>query len=80
MLPVLQPAPAELLLLKAMAKLSSNLETVLARNGTDLRLFGKPVVHGHRRMAVLLARDESVDKARAKTADMLSALTYEINQ
>lgn len=58
----------------------SNLETVLARNGTDLRLFGKPAVHGHRRMAVLLARDESVDKARAKTADMLSALTYEINQ
>ncbi|MCW0930130.1 ATP-grasp domain-containing protein, partial [Streptococcus anginosus] len=27
----------------------SNLETVLARNGTDLRLFGKPAVHGHRR-------------------------------
>ncbi|MFC5049754.1 formate-dependent phosphoribosylglycinamide formyltransferase [Rubritalea spongiae] len=44
----------------------SNLENVLAEAGTDLRLFGKQEVNGHRRMAVILARDESVDAARAK--------------
>ena len=33
------------------------LETVLAEPGTQMRIFGKPEVHGHRRMAVVLATD-----------------------
>lgn len=33
---------------------------------TMLRLFGKPEVDGHRRMAVTLARDVSIEAARAK--------------
>ena len=32
----------------------------------DLRLFGKPRVEGHRRVAVTLARDEDIESARAK--------------
>ncbi|WP_418968893.1 formate-dependent phosphoribosylglycinamide formyltransferase [Alloscardovia omnicolens] len=54
----------------------SNLEKVLSIPGTDVRLFGKPEVHGHRRMAVLLGRADSVQKAREKTEDMLKNLTY----
>ncbi|MGJ8672619.1 formate-dependent phosphoribosylglycinamide formyltransferase [Rubritalea sp.] len=43
-----------------------NLENVLAEAGTDIRLFGKQEVNGHRRMAVVLARDLNVEAARAK--------------
>ena len=38
----------------------------LAEPDTALRLFGKPEVHGKRRVAVTLARDVDVDAARAK--------------
>ena len=43
-----------------------NLENVLAESNTDLRLFGKGEVSGHRRLGVLLARDISVEKALEK--------------
>ncbi|MCC8171412.1 MAG: formate-dependent phosphoribosylglycinamide formyltransferase [Parabacteroides sp.] len=51
-----------------------NLEKVLAQPDTQLRIFGKPEVHGHRRMAVLLARGTSVEEARSKTGRALDAL------
>ena len=51
-----------------------NLDKVLEQPDTQLRLFGKPEVHGHRRMGVLLARAESTDEARKKTAVMLENL------
>lgn len=44
----------------------SNLEEVLAEPGVQLRLFGKPEVHDHRRMGVILATDETVELALAK--------------
>lgn len=43
-----------------------NLQAALAEADTALRLFGKPEVSGQRRMGVALARDESVEAARAK--------------
>ena len=43
-----------------------NLEEVLSKPGTDMRIFGKPEVHGHRRMAVILATADTVEEARAK--------------
>lgn len=43
-----------------------NLEQVLAEPNTQLRLFGKPEVSGVRRMGVVLARAESVEKAKEK--------------
>ncbi len=46
--------------------LFSNLQEVLSEPGTDMRIFGKPEVHGHRRMAVILATADSVEEARAK--------------
>lgn len=51
-----------------------NLEKVLEQPDTQLRLFGKPEVHGHRRMAVLLARAENVEEARNKTKKMIDQL------
>ncbi len=41
-------------------------DTALAEPGTELRLFGKPESFVKRRMGVALARDETVDAARAK--------------
>lgn len=43
-----------------------NLANVLAEPHTNLRLFGKGEVNGHRRLGVILARDESVEKALEK--------------
>ncbi|MEP6766285.1 MAG: formate-dependent phosphoribosylglycinamide formyltransferase [Gemmatimonadaceae bacterium] len=40
------------------------LDEALAVPGTQLRLFGKPEVSGHRRMGVTLARAASIDEAR----------------
>ncbi|WP_167631239.1 formate-dependent phosphoribosylglycinamide formyltransferase [Mariprofundus ferrooxydans] len=43
-----------------------NLDLALAQPDTQIRLFGKPAVHGKRRMAVTLARGTTVEEARAK--------------
>ncbi len=43
-----------------------NLENVLAETHTNIRLFGKGEVNGHRRMGVILSRDISVEKALEK--------------
>ena len=43
-----------------------NLDSVLTEPDTQLRLFGKPEVKGQRRMGVVLARDETVEKALEK--------------
>lgn len=51
-----------------------NLEAVLAEPGTQMRIFGKPEIVGHRRMAVILATDESVEAARAKAERAYEAL------
>ena len=41
-----------------------NLEKVLEQPNTQLRLFGKPEVHGARRLGVVVARAESIEEAR----------------
>ncbi len=43
-----------------------NVAQALAEPDTQLRLFGKPEIHGHRRLGVVVALDESIAKARAK--------------
>ena len=42
------------------------LEQALTAPDTQIRLFGKPEVHGKRRMAVALARGSDIDEARQK--------------
>ena len=55
-----------------------NLAAVLAQPDTQLRLFGKPEVAGHRRLGVLLARGESLDEARTKTETALACLEIKL--
>lgn len=53
----------------------SNLPDALSIEGSDLRIFNKPEVHGHRRMAVALTIGKDESEARAKSARMLEALS-----
>ncbi|MGN0219953.1 MAG: formate-dependent phosphoribosylglycinamide formyltransferase [Muribaculaceae bacterium] len=55
-----------------------NLEAVLAEPGTQMRIFGKPEIKGHRRMGVILATDESVEAARAKAERAYEALKVNV--
>ena len=55
-----------------------NLDSVLAESGTAMRVFGKPEVSGHRRMAVILATDSTVETAREKAARALGKLSVEL--
>ena len=50
----------------------------LAEPDTMLRLFGKPEVRGHRRMAVTLARDADIESARAKARRAAAKLSVEL--
>jgi len=50
----------------------------LEQPDTQMRFFGKPEVHGHRRMAVLLARGLDVTEAREKTGVMMERLNVKL--
>lgn len=52
----------------------TNVTNALQEPGTDLRIFAKPEVHGHRRMAVALAIGGGESDARAKAARVADAL------
>lgn len=56
----------------------AKLELALAEPDTQLRLFGKPVVAGKRRMAVGLARGGDIEAARAKARGVCAALETEL--
>jgi len=53
-------------------------DEALREPDTQLRLFGKPEVHGHRRMGVALALAEDVAAARAKAARAAAAVQIEL--
>ena len=55
------------------------LENVLAYPDTQMRIFGKPEVVGHRRLAVLLSRSESIEKARETTGKMMDDLEITVH-
>ena len=55
-----------------------NLDEVVAEDGVQIRLFGKPEVVGHRRFGVILAIDEDVEKALAKAERAYAKLKYTI--
>ena len=52
----------------------AGIEKVLEEPGTQMRIFGKPEVKGHRRMAVILATDDSVEAAKEKAERAYSKL------
>ena len=56
----------------------SGLESVLAAPNTSMRIFGKGELNGHRRLGVLLARAESVEKAVEQVKKMRDSLRVEL--
>lgn len=55
-----------------------NLDQVLSEEGVQIRLFGKPEVHGHRRFGVILATDETVEKALEKAERAYNKLKIKV--
>lgn len=55
-----------------------NLVEALSQPDTQLRLFGKPVVHGKRRMGVAVARGESIEQAREKARRASQAVDVQL--
>ncbi len=56
-----------------------NVEAALEEPDTQLRLFGKPQVKGHRRMGVALARGETIDDALAKAKRASSSVVASLD-
>ncbi|MBO7260064.1 MAG: formate-dependent phosphoribosylglycinamide formyltransferase [Bacteroidaceae bacterium] len=55
-----------------------NLEQVLAEEDVQIRIFGKPFVKGHRRMGVILAKDETIEKALEKAERAYAKLSVKV--
>ena len=55
-----------------------NLDEVVSEPGVQIRIFGKPEIAGHRRVGVLLAIDESVEKALAKVERAYAKLQVKV--
>ena len=55
-----------------------HVDAALMQPDTQLRLFGKPRVAGHRRVAVTLARGDNMDTARAIARDAAAALVIHL--
>ena len=52
----------------------SGVEEALAMPGVQVRFFGKPEVHGHRRYGVILATDETTEKAVEKAIEAFNKI------
>ena len=57
-----------------------NVDAALAHPDTALRLFGKPRVDGHRRVAVTLARAETIGQARAIARESANSLQVTLDE
>ena len=55
-----------------------NLQDVLSEADVQLRIFGKPEVVGHRRLAVILASADTIEEARAKAKRAYDKLKIEV--
>jgi phosphoribosylglycinamide formyltransferase 2 len=55
-----------------------NLEEVLSEPDVQIRIFGKPEVVGHRRLAVILASADTIEEARAKANRAYYKLKIEV--
>ena len=55
-----------------------NLDQALLAPDTQLRLFGKPEVHGQRRMGVALGRADSIEEAREKANEVVSKVNISL--
>ncbi|NEG96475.1 formate-dependent phosphoribosylglycinamide formyltransferase [Bifidobacterium sp. SMB2] len=57
-----------------------HLAEALSQPDTDVRIFGKPGVNGHRRMAVALAAAPTEEEARRKAADVARRLEVTVGE
>ena len=75
-----QPSASKAIVIEGDGKevVFDGLDKALAIPGVQLRLFGKPEVHGHRRYGVVLATDESVEKALEKVEQAYKCISYTI--
>lgn len=73
----LGPSASSVIMVEGTSKQArfGNLEAALSEPDTDLRLFGKPEVSGKRRMGVIVARDENLEKALDKAKKAAKAVT-----
>lgn len=55
-----------------------NVDNVLEEPGVQVRFFGKPEIKGHRRVGVILATDETVEKALQKAERAYSKLKVKV--
>lgn len=55
-----------------------NVDKVLEEPGVQVRFFGKPEIKGHRRVGVILATDETVEKALQKVERAYSKLKVRV--
>ena len=74
----LGPSASSVILVKGHSKniTYKGLETALAQEDTQLRLFGKPEVQGERRMGVCLAKGSTIEEARAKANKASESVHY----
>ncbi|MDH2998968.1 phosphoribosylglycinamide formyltransferase 2 [Pasteurellaceae bacterium LFhippo2] len=65
---LISPSASKAIVVEGVSKQVSfgNLHNVLAEPNTNIRLFGKGEVNGHRRLGVILARDKNVEQALEK--------------
>ena len=48
-----------------------NVDKVLEEPGVQVRFFGKPEIRGHRRVGVILATDETVEKRTSESRESI---------
>jgi phosphoribosylglycinamide formyltransferase 2 len=51
------------------------LENILGDDNIDVRIFGKPDIHGRRRMGVVLSTADTIENALSKSKDALNKLS-----
>ncbi|AFT69683.1 Phosphoribosylglycinamide formyltransferase 2 [Alloalcanivorax dieselolei B5] len=74
------PSASSVLLVKGDSETMryGNLDQALAEPDTDLRLFGKPEVHGSRRLGVALAKADSIESARVKANTVITNIEVDL--
>lgn len=74
------PSASQVILVDGNSKqpLFNNIACALAQPQTQVRLFGKPEVMGHRRMGVALARGNTIAEARQKAAHVTTTINVKL--
>ena len=74
------PSASSVILVEGESKqvIFGNLNAALKEPNTQIRLFGKPEVSGHRRMGVAIARAENIEAARERARHASETVTLQM--